>query len=76
MYEFKYCPLTDQTGATARKQMYEISKHTGMSSITNMTLCILKSFQLGQLLIAACLIALIGLFPLVYTGVFPSCQGK
>lgn len=47
-----------------------------MSSITNMTVCILKSFQLGQLLIAASLIALIGRFPLVYVGVFPSCRGK
>lgn len=57
MENLKYCCLTDQTGATARKKMYKIPYDTGMSSITHMTVCILKSFQLGQLLIAASLIA-------------------
>lgn len=47
-----------------------------MSSITNTTVCIWKSFQLGQPLIAASLIALIGHFPLVYVGVSPHCQGE
>lgn len=56
--------------------MYEIAQHTGMSSIMNITVCILKSFQLGQLLMGVSLIALIGLFPLVYVGVFPGCQAK